>query len=236
MKQTERGIILARSPYSETSLIVTILTELHGIQTFLFQGAKKKKGTVLFPMALVEFSYYRRNDSAMGKMTDVALAEKITELPTNPLKASICFFVVELIQKTQRQGIQESALFHFLWEEAVWLNLSNELANYPCWLLAKYAQFCGIVPSVEGNQPTVFDFLGGKLTTIRPTHVIYCEHPWLHWFQNMLEDSKIVFLSLTIPRDERSWCLDTWLDYYRQHLNGMHEMKSLEIIRTVLHH
>jgi DNA repair protein RecO (recombination protein O) len=234
MKQTEKGILLSRSSYSETSLIITVLTELSGIQTFLFQGAKRKKGTLLFPLAPIEFSYYRRQDSAMGKMTDLNLAASVHDLPFNPVKSSICFFLVEVVQKTQRQGHTETALFHFLWEEALWLNHSDEWANYPCWFLAAYSRFCGITPSVEQPHPTVFDFNGGRLSSVRPNHVEYFESGSIHWFENMLNDEKPVFLALQIPKEDRAACLDLWLNYYRHHLNGMQQLKSLEVIRTVL--
>ena len=74
MKFQDRGIVLSRSAYSETSLIVTLFTESFGVQTFLFQGAKKKKGLVLFPLATVDITYYRRSDSQMGKLTEIVLA------------------------------------------------------------------------------------------------------------------------------------------------------------------
>ena len=64
MKQTARGILIHRQAQSETSLMVTLLTEKEGLVTYLFQGAKKKRGLVLFPLAPVEFSFYRRTDSA----------------------------------------------------------------------------------------------------------------------------------------------------------------------------
>jgi DNA repair protein RecO (recombination protein O) len=234
MKHTEKGILLSRSSYSETSLIVTVLTEFQGIQTFLFQGAKRKKGMILFPLAPIEFSYYRRQDSSMGKMTELNLAASLHDLPFNPIKSSLCFFMVEVIQKTQRQGNAEPTLFHFLWEEASWLNHSEELANYPCWFLANYSRFCGIIPSVEQSNPTVFDLKGGKLSSVRPSHVEYVENSSIHWFENMLNDEKIPFLALGIPKDDRTSCLDLWLKYYQHHLSGMQQLKSLEVIRTVL--
>lgn len=233
MKFQDRGIVLSRSAYSETSLIVTLFTESFGVQTFLFQGAKKKKGLVLFPLATVDITFYRRTDSQMGKITEIVLAESLNELPFDPVKSSLCFFIVELMQKTQQQGNKETALFYFVWQEAVWLNHTNELTNYPIWFLGAYTRFCGITPAVEQTAPTVFDIKEGKLTTIRPNHPEYIEDTAIHWLEPMLLEDKIAFLSLAIPKSDRTSLLAHWLNYYSLHLNGMRSLKSIEIIRTI---
>lgn len=235
MKQIERGIILSRQPYSETSLIVSVLTEYHGLQTFLFQGAKKKKGTVLFPLALVEFTSYKRTDSNLGKMTELNLAENLSDLPFDPVKSSIAFFIVELLQRTIKQGHAENELVHFLWNETQWLNHSKELTNYPLWFLAQYTKFCGITPAVEAHLPSVFDVEGGKLTTIRPNHPAYFEGEYLQWLEAMLLEEKVHFLAQNMSKEARNKCIDVWIAYYHHQLQGMHELKSLEVIRTVLH-
>lgn len=233
MKQTARGILIHRQAQSETSLMVTLLTEKEGLVTYLFQGAKKKRGLVLFPLAPVEFSFYRRTDSALGKITELNLTESVLELPVDPIKSSIAFFIVELIQRTLKPGHAEPEIVRFLTEEAVWINHSTELTNYPAWFLANYTKFLGIVPSVDDLQPTVLDLVGGRLSTIRPNHARYLEGNWMHWMESMLNQEKIHFLAQSISKEERNCCIDAWINYYQHHLNGMSTLKSLEVIRTV---
>ena len=62
MKQAEKGIVLSRTSYSESSLILKIITEHSGLQSFIFQGAKKKR-VPFFPLQLIEFEAYKRADS-----------------------------------------------------------------------------------------------------------------------------------------------------------------------------
>jgi DNA repair protein RecO (recombination protein O) len=68
MKKTDSGILLKRIPYSETSLVLTIFTLLEGKKSFLFQGAKKKKGNVLLPLSPIELTYFQRDDSQLAKI------------------------------------------------------------------------------------------------------------------------------------------------------------------------
>jgi DNA repair protein RecO (recombination protein O) len=234
MKTVEQGILIHRAPYSETSLIVTVLCKTQGLATFLFQGGRKKHGNVLYPMAHIEFTYYRRTDSAMGKISSLGLATVSKSIPFDPMKSGIAFFMAELVQQIIRSGHAENQLYSALLNEVHWLDASGELTNYPLWFLGVFSREIGIVPALDNPHPTVFDLLGGKLTTVRPLHVQFLEGSWVHWFEEMLHEDRIGFLSLNIPKKDRLQCFDAWLEYYKTHLHGVRPLKSVEVIREVL--
>lgn len=233
MKAVEEGILIHRASYSETSLLITILCKTQGLLTFLFQGGKKKHGNILFPMAQIEFTYYKRSDSSLGKITEVNLTSVAKTIPFDPVKSSIAFFMAELIQQIVKSGHAENQLFYMLRQEVEWLDASDELTNYPLWLLAVVCVECGIAPAVESEHPTVLDLIGGKLTTVRPNHVQYIEGDWIHWFETMLQEDRVRFLSHTISKQDRLQCFDAWLLYYRSHLQGIRPFKSVDIIREI---
>ena len=234
MKTIEQGILVHRAPYSETSLLVTLLTREHGLATFLFQGGKKKKGNILFPLAQIEFSYYKRLDSSLGKISEVNLSVVSQHIPFDPVKSSIAFFMAELIHLLIKPGHPEKALFRQLEQEIRWLDASDELTNYPIWLFGLFSRECGIAPSVEAVHPTVFDLAGGKLSTVRPIHPQYVEGEWVHWLETALQEEKAVFLAMAIPREERLKCFDAWIAYFQNHLPGLRDFKSVPVIREYL--
>jgi DNA repair protein RecO (recombination protein O) len=233
MKITDKAIVLSRLPYSETSLIVNLFTLESGLQTFLFQGAKKKKGLILFPLELVEITYYKRNDSSLLKLTEMQSLEPLHQLLENPLKSSIAFFVSELMLICLRDNHQDKKLFQFLGAEIHWLNASEELSNYLVWFLAQVSKLEGFQPEVQNKNPKYFELQEGKFTNELPFLPSYLEESWLHWLTDSLEYEKLDFLALSIPKEERVKLIDAWLEYYQFHVSGMRKMKSLEIIRTV---
>lgn len=233
MKITDKAIVLSRLPYSETSLIVNLFTLESGLQTFLFQGAKKKKGLILFPLELVEITYYKRNDSSLLKLTEMQPLEPLHQLLADPLKSSIAFFVSELMLICLRDNHQDKKLFQFLSAEVHWLNASEELSNYLVWFLAQVSKLEGFQPEVQNNNPKYFELQEGKFTNELPFLPSYLEESWLHWLTDSLEYQKMDFLALSIPKEERVKLIDAWLEYYQFHVSGMRKMKSLEIIRTV---
>lgn len=233
MKIKDKAVVLSRLPYSESSLIVNLFTLESGLQTFLFQGAKKKKGLILFPLELVEITYYKRNDSSLLKLSEMQGLEPLHHLLGNPLKSSIAFFISELMLICLRDNHQDPKLFQFLTEEIQWLNMSEELSNYLIWFLAQVSRLEGFQPEIQTVTPRYFELQEGKFTNEVPFLPAYLEEPWLHWLTDSLRLEKNDFLALSIPKEERVKLIDAWLEYYRFHVSGMRKMKSLEVIRTV---
>ncbi|MNJ83517.1 DNA repair protein RecO [compost metagenome] len=233
MKTTDKAIVLSRLSYSESSLIVNLFTLEAGLQTFLFQGAKKKKGLILFPLELVEIAYYKRNDSSLMKLTEMQALEPLHHLLDNPLKSSIAFFISELMMNCLRDNHQDKRLFQFLSEEIQWLNLSEELSNYLIWFLAQISKLEGFQPEIQDVNPRYFELQEGKFTNELPFLPSYLEESWLHWLTDSLRLEKTDFLAVSIPKEERVKLIDAWLEYYQFHVSGMRKMKSLEVIRTV---
>ncbi len=233
MKAVDEGILIHRAPYSETSLLVTVLCKSNGLTTFLFQGGKKKQGNILFPLAHIDLTYYKRNDSSLPKLTQVNLADTVKSIPFHPVKSALAFFMAEIVRSVVRSGHQENQLFQRILQETRWLDASEEWTNYPLLFLAILCQECGITPVIEHSHPSVFDLQGGKLTTIRPNHPHYLEGPWIHWFETLLTKERVVFLSHAIPKTDRLYCFDGWMKYFHYHLPGIQQLKSVEVVRAL---
>lgn len=231
MKQTEEGILLRRSNYSETSLLVTCLTYERGLQTYLFQGGKKKHGNILFPMAHLELTTFQRADSTLGKISAVELKSGGHEIVFDPVKSSIAFYTAELLLEIVKPAHQEKYLFRFLEEETQWIAHSSHLANYPLWLTAELTKISGIQPAIESDSPNVLD-LSGKLRAASNDYP-GIQHESLHWLHDAFTRNKQEFLALPIPRNERMICLQALLAYLKEHFAGMRELKSLKIVQEL---
>lgn len=231
MKQTEEGILLRRSNYSETSLLVTCLTYERGLQTYLFQGGKKKHGNILFPMAHLELTTFHRADSTLGKISAVELKSGGHEIVFDPVKSSIAFYMAELLLEIVKPAHEEKYLFRFLEEETQWISHSPHLANYPLWFTAELTKISGIQPAVESEKANVLD-LSGKLRDATNDYPgIYNEA--LHWLSDAFTRDKHEFLALSIPRNERMICIQALLTYLKDHFAGMRELKSLKVIQEL---
>ncbi len=87
------GIVLQKINYSETSIIVKLLTEHEGVKSFIFPGAKnkKKKGNLIAPLAILSLTYFQRNNNALATIQEIEPSVVFRDLPFNPYKPSLPF-------------------------------------------------------------------------------------------------------------------------------------------------
>lgn len=234
MKATDLGIVIHRAPYSETSLLVTLFTASGGLSNFLFQGGRKKHGNILYPLAHIEFTYYRRLDSQLGKISQVGFASIHQELPYDPIKASIAFFIVELVQQFAHHSHADIPLFELLVAESAALDETKQWANFPLWMCSAICDWAGIAPETTDEKPLFLDLVDGQLTPHHPDHARYIRAEWLQWMAASLRMNRADFLSLSIPKNERTACFDAWMEYIQLHISGTRNLKSIPIIKEVL--
>ena len=227
MKESDLGIFIQRIPFSETSAIVSYFTQNHGFQKFLFLGAKKK-ANLLFPLNVQELSYFFRNESELGKLTQVESTLEVKDIPFDPFKSSIAFFVAEVLQKCLNHTEKDTQLFEFLRNKIQQLELQDNLAMYPIQFLLELTFFLGIEPQVEEEIDVHFNLEEGVFAR-NVQKDKYCS-----------EECSEVILTLVLGKEValnhqlRKETLEVLLVYYKLHLEHFGNLKSIEVLETIL--
>jgi len=233
MKSIVEGILIKRTNYSETSLIVTFYTQSDGLESYLFQGGKKKKGNSLQPLGLFEISTFKRPESDFGKISAIQSNFTFQSIPFHPVKSGLAFFIAELIEKCLRSQGSDPRIFRFLASEIIWLDEHGGLANYPIWFLLRFSTFLGFNPQVIGRPSRYFEMQEGELTSYQPAGHAYVSDQSLLWIPQALSLEKEDFLQLKIPKQERLILTNHLLTYYSHHIEYFKKMNSWEILQMV---
>lgn len=233
MKTIHQGILLKKIDYSETSLILQFYTLEKGMQSYLFQGGKKKKGNSLQPLSLVEIEGYTRTDSDLGKVSAVSLQQVNDSITFNPLKSGIAFFVAEILSQTLKSSEAEVSLYNFLKNEITWLNSNNNLGNYPVWFLLTFSSYLGFSPHLKDRACTCFDLEEGTLSAHVPAGHLYLKDETIPLIEKLLIVSKEDGLALTLSKSTRKQLTENLLNYYKHHVEGFKTPKSLEVLQTI---
>lgn len=233
MKSTERGLLISRIPYSETSLIVKCFTQNHGLKAFLFQGAKKKNAHVMMPLAPLEFVYYQRNDSQLGKMTEAQLFCTFMNLPFYAVKSGIVFFMAEMLQNVLHEDVKDEPLFEFMVDELKWLDHTTECTNYPIYFLLELTQYLGFYPLVVDQEGTYFDLEDGQFVSFSPRNHTSQKGETVNLLREIISDSKQVILALNLVKMQRKDLMRLLFDYYRFHIPNFKELKSIEVLESL---
>src|ERR1700694_4166459 len=104
-----KGIILRTVKYGETSLVVTVFTELFGLQSYLVNGVRAavKKGTpkaALFqPSAILELVAYHNELKNLQRLKEFRWAYLYRHLLSDVRKNAVALFMIELLTKCLKQ-------------------------------------------------------------------------------------------------------------------------------------
>jgi DNA repair protein RecO (recombination protein O) len=232
LKHIDKGIFLHRLSYSESSLIVRFYTFEHGTQSYLFKGAKKKKGINLMPLNTYEISYYGAPNT-LQQLTS-AQGENLSgnsqfDIP----KTGITFFMAELLDQCLHDSPRDEDMFNFIQTEINWLNASSEFTNYPIWFLLEVSKQLGFYPSLEGEKDT-FNVREGTVGINYQALPELIHHNSITVLRQALISEKEEFLALEIPKNERLSLISHLLLFYKLHQSNFRGLKSLDILQEVL--
>jgi len=230
MKLTDKAILLNRINYSESSLIITYYTLQNGIQKFLFQGGKKKANN-LFPLSISEITFYNRPESTLGKVTASETITMLNEIPFDPVKSTIAFFLAEVLSKCLQTEESEHLLFQFLENKIYELDRSQDVTIFPIQFLIDFSEFLGIQPHIVDNNGTYFNLMEGTISNHKPDGDIFAVGDTTMLVRYcILKNTQIEHTNKL-----RSETLDVLIQYFQLHIPQFKTLKTLDVIREVLY-
>lgn len=234
--QHTEGIVLQKIDYSETSLIIKMLTPEQGVQSFIFQGAKRKnkKGNLISPMAILNVDFYQRSDSQMPKISSVEPAVVFSTIPFDPYKSSIVFFMNEVLLNSVKERETDPELYTFLRSIIEILDHSEHISNFPIKFLYRLTKFLGFYPQVEENG-LYLDLQEGRYMPYAPNHPFYLSE---EKSALLLRLSGMKFDGINDPKialETRRELVYDLLKYYQVIFEHFKEIQSLAVLEATLH-
>lgn len=246
MTHKTKGIVLRTIKYGETSLVVTLFTELFGVQTYMVNGARTQKKTgnkaaMLQPAALLDLEVYHNELKSMQRIKECSWAVLYHHIHSDVVKNSIALYMVELLFKTLRQPEKHADLFYFCEDAFIQLDRAETAiaANFPLYFALQLPQFFGF--RMDGTLPNTtenniyLDLTEGNFTGSPPTHPHYIQGQYAVMTAELLKVMHPSELSqLKLNHHTRSALLLKYQEYYALHLSDFGQMKSLGVLQEVL--
>lgn len=244
MTHKTKGIILRAVQYGETSLVVTALTELYGLQSYMVKGVRtvSKKGgskTGMFqPSSLLDMEVYHNENKNLQFIKDYQWAVVYEQVFTDVIKNSVALFMIELLLKTVRQPEENADLFHFCEDCFLLLDKSRGMVT------ANFSLFFALqLPSLLGFQLTdnysaenhILDLQAGVFTEQMPDHPYSLTLPFSTYISELIRARQPEeTASITLNREIRQHLLHNMETYYALHLSDFGKMKTLPVLHEVL--
>lgn len=240
MTQHTRGIVLKYFPYSESSIIVKIFTEIFGLQSYIVKGlrsGKSRTSLALFqPLTIIEFVAYHKENKSIHHLREPKVEYHYQSIPNDVNKRSILFFLAELLYKTIREEVPDKSLFEWLHNALTWFDLSEKsIMSYHLVFMLQFSRYLGFYPKLEGyGEVSYFDMQEGIFCTNRPQHPQYISSPIAEQlkglYQCTFEDSDALLLHTA----DRRKLLNALIVYFQLHIPGFGDMKSVEVLKTII--
>lgn len=233
-----RGIVLGTLKYGEKGLVVHMLTDTHGRQSYMIQGirptAKGSRMALLQPMFAVEFEGLTSSKLSMHRLKDLAPGIVLRTLPFDVRKSTIALFMAEVLYRLVRENEPLGELFDFVWGSIEALDHIDEgIANFHLWFLANLSRPLGFSPDNEYTDGAWLDIRDGHFTphALLPSCALAPENARI--LHDMLECDVRYLGEVGLNRTERVAFLEAMLKYYAYHLEGIKAVESIRVLKEV---
>lgn len=234
-----KGIVLRTVKYSETSLILDLLTSELGLKTYIISGVRKKNARVnlgmLQPMNIIDIVAYNKESANINRIKEVKMEYVYQNLPFDIKKYSIGLFLIEIIGKSLKEKETNLDFFEFCKNSLIYLDQTNtNTSNFHLVFLIKMSDFLGFKPNSDYTTSSLyFDLREGKFIRNIPHYVDYLNERETNDLKLILNVDLENSSSLSFTREGKYKLLQNLILYYKIHLIDFGRIKTLEIFKSV---
>lgn len=225
MFKDTKGIVLNSIKYGETSLICKIYTEKLGLQSYIVNGVRKRKGNRGYyqPLNILDLTVYHKANSQLQRIKEVKNSLAYKSIPFHILKSSIALFIAEVLTNCLKEEEENPALFSYLESSIIEFDTSEFNSQYHIHFLVSLSGYLGFYPNLDNQELPYFDLINGCFSANKSEHK--------HYINNTEE----FLLAMKLKKvHNKKKVLEDLLDYYRLHLDGFKHIKSKEVLENVL--
>jgi DNA repair protein RecO (recombination protein O) len=240
MLYTTRGIVFKYFKYSESSIIAKIFTEEFGLQSYIVKGVRSKRsktGLALFQaLTLVDLMVFHKEGKSINHLKEISVNFAFQSIPLEMEKRAVLFFLDELLYRSIREETPDKELFNWLFNTLSWFDMnSGGSINFHLVFMLQLSRFLGFYPKkIPGKTQLVFDLQEGQFTDVIPQFPQYITGTLVTKLELLFESTFENSHLLDINNNDRRKLIDILITYYRLHLPGFGEMKSLEVLKTIM--
>ena len=175
-----KGIVLRTIKYGETSVVVSIFTELFGIQSYLVNGVRNSGKTVkanfFQPSSLLDMEVYHNELKNLQRIKEFKWSYLYKNILSDVTKNAVALYMIELLQKCLKQPESNADLFNFCEDIFMQLDVAEDAitANIPIYFSLHLAYFFGFkLEDTYSKDKTILDLQEGAFTEKLPPHHQY---------------------------------------------------------------
>lgn len=233
------AIVLGSVKYGESSIILKTFTREKGLQSFMVNGVRSKKGVVkpamTLPLSQLNLVYYERSKGELKRIKEASVHYLYQSIPFEPEKNCMALFLAEVVSHLLHQDDASPELFDFLEEAFTFLEETTvSIANFHLAFLYQLTAYVGFFPEKANTSAIYFDLAEGIYSHSEPLHPHFIKGELLAVWRQMGGTHYSKCTQIAVGSATRAALLNAILEYYRLHVKDFGELKSLDVLHQVL--
>ena len=237
MKITTKALVLSSLKFGDSSLIVRALTESDGLKTYLLKGVlSSRKGKLrpayFLPLMQLEIVADHRNKGSLEHLSEVKVSTPYQSLHTEIPKNSVVLFLAEMLGNSIQEEQRDQGLFSYLEYALQWLDTHELSPDFHILFLLNLSKYLGFYPDTRSREAPNFDLQEGEFCA-SPSLNPMIEGEALGHFKNFLGVDFGMLPTIKMGKATRGELLQKMILYYKLHIHGFREPRSLAVLQTV---
>jgi DNA repair protein RecO (recombination protein O) len=240
MLHSTKGIVLRSVKYGDTSIIVSIYTELFGIQSYIVNGVRTErksanKANIYQPATLLDIVVYHHPNKNLQRIKEARVYYLYNSIQQSAMKNAIAIYMAELIWKTTSEPETNQELFDYFEHSFCLIDEKSErlLVDFPIQFTIELAHQLGFGMQAPAHiDEILFDVNIGRFVLdddYPHSQLISKEHSAM--LATFLQTNERV---LSLNQTKRQELLAICIQYLRLHIPQMGELKSPDVLHAVM--
>ena len=221
------AIVLRSIKYGETSLVLTLFTQTHGVLPVMvkgIRGGKNSKSDLFQPASLLDLQLDIRPQRNFHWLKEYSPAFLYRQLSQSVVHNSVALFCTELLLRLLPEDAPAEDVFDFSFSffQKIDRLAYNQMIHLPNYFCAQISQMMGYDLSAyfsnqNSTELTITEEQAGYLKALA------------------LKNPNLPLNELKVSASLRSELLDWQIQFLHNHSQHMSALKSLSIIKQILH-
>lgn len=233
---TSKAIVLHKTKYADSGIVVKVFTERYGTQTFIIKNAFSAKNKHLLPLfaplSMLELQFDDRKLDQLMYLKEASCYHQYVDIPFDIVKSSLLMFYGELLYRLLYEYGEDRQLFAFIEERMCQLDDAEKVRpDTHINFMLQMSQILGFYPVANYDSThTIFSIL----------HSSFVSH-WVDEEQSLSpEASRLLFAMMgetlppVAPKSVRNELLQGMLRYYKRNNEHIGKIESVSILADIL--
>ncbi|MEG1555588.1 MAG: DNA repair protein RecO [Bacteroidales bacterium] len=231
-----KGVVLHKTRYSETSIIVKIYTEQLGTRSFIVKNVFSKKNRLhisqFAPLSMLELCFDNKNHHSLLFLKEINRYYHFTLIPFDIARNSILIFYNELLYKLLSDAGEDSLLFDFIETEMMKLDMASiNTTDLHLKFMVNLSKILGFFPQNNFSDKQCYFSIEEaqfvRYNTANEAIISKEASEFLHLIMSGKEE-------VIPPKIIRNELLIALIAYFQIHNEQIKKIESIEILAEVL--